>query len=259
MMYQHFILIHNGYKEGRIGFHRCYDDISGFKEFMTYKKILKERFDHMNFAFHQLPTSAKTLDSVKDYDPYFEGIEEIKDFEEFCQTVEKDLEVDVYDVAKIILSKKPYTQLELQKVIFLVYVEYLKKYDKKMFKEEFDAWKYGPVIKKLYRSSKKYQDNKIMKYFRDGETQMQILSRSQKIKDYDKVIEVVDKTIKKYGSVKNGEFIDITHVENGAWERTIKNRRSSCRKNSQNYFPNHIRIPFKHIKNDASNNRYCIE
>jgi uncharacterized phage-associated protein len=259
MTYQHFILIHNGYKEGRIGFHRCYEDISGFKDFMKYKKILKEKFDNMNFAFHQLPTSKKTLDSVKEYDSYFEGIREIKDFEKFYKTVEEDLLVDVYDIAKIILSKKAYTQLELQKIIFLVYVEYLKKYNEKLFKEEFDAWTYGPVIEKLYKSSKKYNSQKITKYFKNDETKMQILSRSQKIKGYDKIIEVIDETIRKHRNVKNGEFIDLTHTKDGAWEKTF--RRVSVRKGKRfsNYPRNDIKIPFKHIRNDAFNNRYCIE
>lgn len=247
MMYEHFIIIHPGYRSGRIAFHKCYEDSSKIKEFMKYKKKLKEEFKNVNFSVHHLPTSKKTFESVKDYDPYFEGIKIVKKFDDFRLEIKKDLTISVDDVAKIILLKKDYSQLELLKTIYLVYAEYLKKYDEKLFEEDFEAWDHGPVIRSIYDKSKKYKNKKIDKYQGDDELKMQILSRKRKIKNYDKVLEIVDYTLNKYKDLNIWNKRDLTHIKGGAWDKTYK---EGLGKNNN--------ISFELIKEDIKHDKYKV-
>lgn len=39
---------------------------------------------------------------------------------------------------------------KLQKILYLIYIDIFRKYQKEIFKDPFAAWKLGPVIKKIY-------------------------------------------------------------------------------------------------------------
>lgn len=48
------------------------------------------------------------------------------------------------------------THLKLQKILYFAQAAYLSLYDEELFVEDFQAWKYGPVIEELYHSFKQY-------------------------------------------------------------------------------------------------------
>lgn len=54
--------------------------------------------------------------------------------------------------------KEGITHLKLQKILYFAQAAYLSLYDKELFIEDFQAWKYGPVIENLYHVYKDYNN-----------------------------------------------------------------------------------------------------
>ena len=54
--------------------------------------------------------------------------------------------------------------MKLQKLVYILYKEYLKETGYKLFSEKFEAWKYGPVLPNLYNEFKNFKANPITSY-----------------------------------------------------------------------------------------------
>ncbi len=53
-------------------------------------------------------------------------------------------------------SRNLLTHLRLQKLMWFCCVEYMKKENQQLIKEEFEAWQYGPALDSIYEEYKKY-------------------------------------------------------------------------------------------------------
>lgn len=63
---------------------------------------------------------------------------------------------DVSDVARFIVRKyiadgNPVTNMKLQKMLYYAWVRYYKQFGEYLFRDDIYAWKYGPVVPKVYR------------------------------------------------------------------------------------------------------------
>ncbi len=72
----------------------------------------------------------------------------------------------VMDVANYIVDycideSMPVSNLKLQKLLYYVQAASLAECDKRMFRDEISAWKYGPVIETVYHNFKWYVDREI--------------------------------------------------------------------------------------------------
>ena len=67
------------------------------------------------------------------------------------------------DVAKYILqnSTKGLSNLELQKTLYFSEINYIKKYKKQLSNDDFQAWQFGLVVRKLYYEYRFYGANSI--------------------------------------------------------------------------------------------------
>ena len=140
-MYQHLLLIYSDYSKGRrIAFYRSYNSIEEIMEFVDITDRIKATFNHLTFSFHHIQTESEDIYSIESYDPYFREIEYISDLEEYMSLIKSDIEIEPMDIAKIILSKKSLCQLALEKIMYFVDCEYLKKYGEPIFGDEFQAW-----------------------------------------------------------------------------------------------------------------------
>lgn len=227
-MYQHLLLIYSDYSEGkRIAFHKCYDSVEKMIEFISSTDRIKETFSHLTFSFHHIQTESKDICSIESYDPYFRGLEYFSDIEEYIELIKYDTEIKPIDIAKIILSKKSYSQLELEKIMYFADCEYLKLYGIPIFFEEFEAWDYGPVIPDVYHKFKHYGREKI-KF--SEEEKLISCSKMMKFKEYDKVSSVIDKVIKKYENFTANDLVDETHKPNSPWDLVYKDGLGKNRK-----------------------------
>lgn len=222
-MYQHALIIHSDYSTSRrIAFHRICESITDIKEFMLLFSKLKSKFDHLTFSYHHIQTKSDSVDSISEYDSFFDDIHFYFDIDQFIGLIEEDIKIKPIDVAKIILSKGKYSHLELQKLIYFVYCEYFKLYGEDMFLDDFEAWKHGPVIPDIYYSLKGYGDKKITKY-KDNNVFPEVYSRLIKIPRCDKLIKAVDKTLEKYGESTAWKLVDETHIPGGPWDKVYQN------------------------------------
>ncbi len=101
------------------------------------------------------------------------------------------------------------TNLTLQKLLYFVQGLSLAFFKQPAFKEEIEAWNYGPVIPEIYHKYKKY-----------GRGEIQESKNVEISKAVEAIIEIVTDY---YGSFSSGKLIDITHEER-PWKVTIKNQ-----------------------------------
>ena len=130
--------------------------------------------------------------------------------------------VNILVVARYLICKfnndgKKITQLKLQKLLYFIEAYYMAKYEKdKLYDEDFVAWTYGPVSKKVYSEYKSYMDLNIV------EENCQNL---QKISD-DNILESIDKVYSLFSDLSSTQLIKITHRQGSPWFNTPKHH--SC-------------------------------
>ena len=106
------------------------------------------------------------------------------------------------------------TNLKLQKMLYFAQAEYLKKFDKKLFKDEIEAWQYGPVVKNVYEWLK-------------GCGAFVITEMDVKLCDTDEIPvdikDFLDKIWDKYSKVSAWGLVQKTHKAGSAWSKTYRN------------------------------------
>lgn len=66
-------------------------------------------------------------------------------------------------------EKVDITPMKLQKLIYILYKNYLKDTRSKLFWETFEVWQYGPVVPSVYGAFKQYRSNAIRNYHLNSE------------------------------------------------------------------------------------------
>lgn len=136
------------------------------------------------------------------------------------------------DIAKYLICKfnnenKTITQLKLQKLLYFIEAYYMAYYDKdSLYKEEFYAWTYGPVIKEVYEKYKVFMSDAIIEDDCDNTT----------ILDQD-VEESIDTICSTFGNLTAYDLIKITHMQGSPWFQTFKPKKIS-KKETKNWFNN---------------------
>lgn len=126
--------------------------------------------------------------------------------------------MNALDLAKYIITKCmedgcPITNMQLQKIMYCIQKEYLKR-GEKAFASRIEAWKFGPAIPDVY-------------YHFCGFGSMPILM------EYDDSIDenekYVDPIVVRLRRLSPWDLVSITHKKNGAWDRIYDDGRG-CRK-----------------------------
>ncbi|EAH9416255.1 Panacea domain-containing protein [Campylobacter lari] len=121
--------------------------------------------------------------------------------------------VNALDLAKYILYKsdKDLSNLELQKTLYFTELDYIKKFDKHLINDDFEAWKYGPVARDVYCEYRNYGANSIDKP--NDEIQLNL--------DNDE-LEIINDSIKKCNKQSYWILVEKSHKKGGAWEQSFK-------------------------------------
>lgn len=218
-MYQHMILMCSDYtSERRIALHKSYDDIYSLIDFQGIVKEIEDSFRNIQFSFHHIQTEKEDSDSVVEYDKYFDGVYFYTDVEEFEGNLREAIKVTPEDITKYILTKKNFDKLQIQKLVYFVYIEYFKKHDEPLFEDKFVTWKYGPVIERLYHKFSKYKRQKI--YLEDEELEkLKLKLKLSRVYGRDDILSCIDTVLDKYGDKSGGQLIDETHKEDSPWSK----------------------------------------
>lgn len=127
------------------------------------------------------------------------------------------MSVTSFNVANFIIKKCAdenisLTPMKLQKLVYILYKEYLKETGDKLFEEKFMVWQYGPVVRKLYDAFKKFGASEIGRnYVKDSD------GKARMIKLEGDLEKVANKVMDKH-KAQDGVYLSLlTHQENTAW------------------------------------------
>ncbi len=125
--------------------------------------------------------------------------------------------VNALELAKYILkhSNKELSNLELQKTLYFTELDYIKKFDKHLVSDDFEAWRYGPVAREVYYEYRNYGANSIDKP--KEETLSQNLRKDE--------LETINCSIEKCSKKSYWDLVKESHKEDGAWHKSFKEDR----------------------------------
>ncbi|WOI91917.1 DUF4065 domain-containing protein [Streptococcus intermedius] len=221
-MYHHFILVASSYSKGeRIGFHL----VTEGKLDNTIIEEKMKRLSQINrddVGVHSFVTDSADWQSVIELDSFFEDIMVCQDFDEFERVLQIDSKVSAVDIAKFFLAMRPLSHLQLQKLVYLAYKEYLFKYKKPLFDEKIVAFQYGPVVEEVYQKFKRYGSEVIKiddhtEYILKDIHLPQALGRMLLVEESKKIITILLDVIEQYGYLTGGQLVELTHSPRGPW------------------------------------------
>lgn len=122
--------------------------------------------------------------------------------------------IDTLQAAKYLAKKSgwKYTNLELQKLLYIAHMIHLGKTGNPLLEDAFEAWNYGPVIPGLYYFLKSYLAKSIPEYVFNGIEDLNEQEHAEEVK-------VLDTVAKAFQHPSAGLLVAFTHENIGAWYR----------------------------------------
>ncbi|MBB1498498.1 Panacea domain-containing protein [Paracoccus sp. MC1862] len=128
---------------------------------------------------------------------------------------------DVRGIANLVLDRAAdagltISNMHINKIIFFVYVEWLKARGSILTSAKIEAWKHGPVFREVYSQFKKYGASPITEKARkvDFATGEWVdVELDVRVKKDDFLVRAVDYYIR----VPAGRLVDLSHEPGGAW------------------------------------------
>ena len=213
-MYEHFIIMSSSYIKGtRIAIDYVFrDSIDVDKMKATIEEIKMQCGEGVSFSTHLVSTERKSWKSVVVYDPFFKDAYKAGSLQEFVSLIKDDMVLRGIDVARYIISKKVCTHLELEKLVYLCYAEYLCKYGERLYEDKIYAFQYGPVVKSVYDVFNHKKGR-----LRKGVKEQISRSRFMVLQDGMNRLLFIDDTLKKYKNCKARDLVSITHADKSPW------------------------------------------
>ena len=136
------------------------------------------------------------------------------------------------DLAKYIVDYcyrmcKPISNLKLQKMLYFMWIDYYNKYNKLLFKEHFQAYKFGPMVPEVYYEFCSYAGVELRKNFEN-------IFKEETAEDIENII-IIQDLIDKYIDVSVYEIVLKSTAKNGAWDIIYNNGEGS-----KNEIPFHL-------------------
>lgn len=220
-MYSFAMAIYISYKHGtRYAFQREFS--SGYDEVLQFVKDINRLYGDVGMGVYTGTAFSNSCEDIIATDSYYQGIEFVESVDEFMKLVKESEEVEPLDLAILVANRIKCTPLKLQKMLYLVYCNYLKKYDRPLFAEEFRAWDLGPVVPSVYEKFKGRRDDVVLKPPKTGELRYLSSDKGRA------VLSSVDETIEKYGHLSASDLVDLTHESGRAWGKVFKKSSSNA-------------------------------
>lgn len=116
------------------------------------------------------------------------------------------------DLAKYIIntSYRGLSNLELQKTMYFVELDYYKQTGKHLVDDEFKAWQYGPVVPDVYEEYRHYGSRYIEEADMPDKSKMSQVNTS-----------IIEETVDRCSDRKSWELVKESHRSDGAWQETL--------------------------------------
>jgi uncharacterized phage-associated protein len=113
---------------------------------------------------------------------------------------------------RVALGQSAPTNLELQKLAYFCHGWHLALLDTPLVDEEFEAWRFGPVLPSIYHKFKVFASNPIPvdHPLVTGEQPLDVNSSTSK---------VITRVLTVYGKASGFKLVDLSHVEGGPWAK----------------------------------------
>ena len=130
------------------------------------------------------------------------------------------LKYDALDIAKYIIrwcdkNKLRITNLQLQKILFFIQKESIRRRGYGIFSNRIEAWQYGPVVPDVFYQFAGFGAMKLVLY----EDLFSDVSPKDIIDDQSK--EIIEGILREYIHVSPWDLVAKSHVSNGAWANSI--------------------------------------
>lgn len=130
------------------------------------------------------------------------------------------LKYDALDIAKYIIrwcdkNELRITNLQLQKILFFIQKESIRKRGYGIFSNRIEAWQYGPVVPDVFYQFAGFGAMKLVLY----EDLFSDVSPKDIIDDQSK--EIIEGILREYIHVSPWDLVAKSHVSNGAWSNSI--------------------------------------
>lgn len=119
------------------------------------------------------------------------------------------------DLAKYIVTKctsenEPISNLQLQKILYYIQREFLQMQNVPAFRDEIEAWQFGPVVPTVY-----------YRFCGSGAMPIKNSFENIPIKSYDK--SCIDKIVEEKRRLSPWSLVEDTHKSDGAWAQVYRN------------------------------------
>jgi len=122
-------------------------------------------------------------------------------------------------IANYFLSKaendgvKDMTPMKLIKLVYFSYAWYLAIFERKLFTETVEAWRYGPVVPSIYHEFKRFGNSPIQQYSINFELENNKISFPVIDKDDEDALGVVGAIWRTYKNLDGWDLSKITHAD----------------------------------------------
>lgn len=113
---------------------------------------------------------------------------------------------------------KDVTPMKLIKLVYFGYAWFAAVFDKKLFTEKVEAWKYGPVVPSIYHEFKRFGNSPIDLYSINSSLETGELTYPVIEKDDNETIKVLSAVWEVYKSKSGKELSKITHQNGSPWK-----------------------------------------
>ena len=118
------------------------------------------------------------------------------------------------DIANYFINKlRLADNIRLNKLVYITYGFYYAYFDKKLFNEPIEAWRFGPVIPTIYHSFKNYGWSLICK---------PVGNYNPNVDNDEKLQAILEGVTSIYGNMSARDLIDRTHKKGTPWEQVYK-------------------------------------
>ena len=121
------------------------------------------------------------------------------------------VELAKYIVRRCLDEGCPVSNLQLQKIMYFIQRDFLQKEDRSAFREDIEAWRFGPVVPKVYYL-----------FCGSGAMPIHIVSPVVDVITNDD-IKMIDIIVEDKRSKDPWDLVEETHKKNGPWDLTYQN------------------------------------
>lgn len=227
-MIKHFMILSSSYSTGtRIAMHYIIDEQMNPDMLISEVKKIKELCgETVPISTHYVETDSPDWYSVIEKDGFFEDVHVVETLVEFVNLISIDRVLKGLDIAKYILATHICTHLELEKLVYMCYADYLCSTHKRLFEDKIYAFKYGPVVESVYAEYEGTKDIEeglaVEENLEQDYEKMPARSRILFASDGISKIAHIDATLAKYSRLSATDLVNVTHVSGGPWDSVEK-------------------------------------